>query len=291
MQVAIHAGVAFTDEGRVLNSLKKNSDILTATGASYFGPRRYKTSFKPVLDKLVVQDSDSAALQYLRDILPTGPKARRTIFTSQDFATEPAFALQEGQLYPLAGRRMAMLEQIYNAHEIELFIGLRNPGSLIPKLLMAIPEQTRAEIVQTTDLSCLSWIGMIEDIRDLAPGIQITLWSNEDTPFIWGDIIRALAGLDEDTVLVDEHDLLLSLLDEAGRNKVVDLTNSHAPQAKDRLKDDIARIFEDHAQPEKIEEELELPGWNTEIVDAFSELYELDLDRLGEIPGVRVLTP
>ncbi|WP_170572723.1 hypothetical protein [Ruegeria atlantica] len=291
MQVAIHAGVAFTDEGRVLNSLKKNSDILAANGASFFGPRRFKTSFKPVLDELKSEDAETAARQYLRDILPTGPRARRTIFTSQDFAAEPAFALQEGLLYPLAGRRMAMLEQIYHEHEIELFIGLRSPGSFIPKLLMALPEQTRTEIMQTTDLSCLSWIGMVEDIRELAPGIQITLWSNEDTPFIWGDIIRALAGLEEDTALVDEHDLLLSLLDDAGRNKLQELTNSHAPQAKDRIKDDIARIFEDHARPEKIEEELELPGWNTEIVDAFSELYEQDLDRLGEIPGVRVLTP
>ncbi len=291
MQVAIHAGVAFTDEGRVLNSLKKNSETLAAKGVKFFGPRRYKTVFRPVLNNLDTQVADLASRQNLKTLLPSEPNAQRTIFSSQGFASDPPLALQDGQLYPLAGRRMALLEQVYHDHEIELFMGLRNPGSFIPKLLMTLSEQSRVEIIRNTDLSCLSWIGMIEDIRDLAPSIQITLWCNEDTPFIWGDVIRALAGLDENTALADEYDLLLSLLDEAGQNKVLELTVQESPPDRISLKDHLANIFEDHVQAEKVEEELHLPGWNDEIVDAFSELYEQDLDRLCEIPGVRVLKP
>ncbi|MEW2919390.1 hypothetical protein AB1A64_20145 [Ruegeria sp. ANG10] len=289
MKVAIHAGAAFTDEGRVLNSLKKNSGILKNNGVKFFGARRYNWTFNPIFEKLGTEAVDLS--QNLNSILPNDAHTQRAIFSSGRFAGEPADALQEGQLYPLAGRRMALLEQAFDDNQVELFIGLRNPGSLIPKLLMSLPEGERAEIVRNTDLSCLSWIGMIEDIQDLAPSVQITLWSNEDTPFIWGDIIRALTGLDDSTTLVDEYDLLATLLDEAGQNKVLALSNQIEPQDKSVLHEQLAQIFEEHALPEKIEEELDLPGWSTEIVDAFSELYEQDLERLGAVPGVRVLKP
>ncbi|WP_170519342.1 hypothetical protein [Ruegeria atlantica] len=289
MKVAIHAGAAFTDEGRVLNSLKKNSDILKNNGVKIFGPRRYNRSFNPIFEKLGTEAVELS--QNLNSILPNDAHTQRAIFSSRRFAGEPADALQEGQLYPLAGRRMALLEQAFDDHQLELFIGLRNPGSFIPKLLMSLPEDERAEIVRNTDLSCLSWIGMIEDIQDLAPSVQITLWSNEDTPFIWGDIIRSLTGLDDSTTLVDEYDLLATLLDEAGQNTVLALSNQIEPQDKSVLHEQLARIFEEHALPEKIEEELDLPGWSTEIVEAFSELYEQDLERLGAVPGVRVLKP
>ncbi|WP_170326789.1 hypothetical protein [Ruegeria arenilitoris] len=291
MQVVFHAGVAFTDEGRVLASLTKNASALATHGAAFFGPRRYKRVFKPAFDRFETATAELLAQQTIEGILPSGGGTRRAIYSSGSFAGDPEMALQDGQLYPFAGRRMALLEHSFRDHEVELFMGLRNPGSFVPKLLMSLPEEARTDAIRDTDLSCLSWIGMIEDIRDLAPNVQITLWGNEDTPFIWGDIIRALAGLDEDTPLEDEHDLLLSLLDETGRNEVLTLTSQDAAQSKAILHENMARIFDNHAQPEEIEEELHLPGWSTEIVDAFSELYEQDLERLGSIPGVRVLKP
>lgn len=291
MQVVIHAGVAFTDEGRVLASLTKNASALATHEAAFFGPRRYNRVFKPAFDRFETAPAEFLAQQNINGILPSNKGTRRAIYSSGSFAGERETALQDGQLYPFAGRRIALLEQGFRDHQVELFLGLRNPGSFVPKLLMSLPEEARTNALRDTDLSCLSWIGMIEDIRDLAPSVQITLWGNEDTPFIWGDIIRALAGLDENTMLEDEHDLLLSLLDETGQKEVLALTSRDAAQSRASLHENMARIFDNHAQQEEIEEELDLPGWSTEIVDAFSELYEQDLERLSTIPGVRVLKP
>jgi len=291
MQVAIHAGAAFTDEGRLLKSLQKNSNALGQNGVALIGPRRYRQVFKPSFDELLDQPASEASRERLQGILPSGPNIRRVICSSGNFAGEAISALQEGQLYPLAGRRMALLEQAYHDHEVQLFMGLRNLGSFIPNLLMSLPEQAREEIIRGTDLSCLSWISMIDDIRDLAPGVQVTLWNSENTPFIWGDIIRAIGGLPENTVLADENDLLMSLLDETGQAEAQELISGNEDPGKSDLQDNLARVFENHARQDKIEEELDLPGWNSEIVDAFSELHEQDLERLATTPGVRVLTP
>ncbi|WP_420586536.1 hypothetical protein [Ruegeria sp.] len=291
MQVIIHAGAAFTDDGRLLASLQKNAAALTEGKLSIFGPRRYRQVFKPAFDQLETGIVDTAEFEKLRNFLPDSPTDERAVFSSESFPGELSSALREGQLYPFAGRRMALLEDAFPNHQIELFIGLRNPGSFIPKLLMSLPQETRGNIIRDTDLSCLSWIGMIEDIRDLAPGVQLTIWRNEDTPFIWGDIIRAMGGLKKEAALPDENDLLLSLLDEMGQGKLRALVEQGADQDIPNQHDAMAQIFHDHAQHDAIEEELDLPGWSTEIVDAFSELYEQDMARLAKMSGVRMLEP
>lgn len=291
MQVVIHAGAAFTEADRLLRSLQKNIKVLTQGKVGYVGPRRYRQVFRPVFEGLGKGPVEVEAYQRLKSILPSPETTRRVVFSSDSFAGDPAITLQEGQLYPLAGRRMELLEQAFPDHQIELFLALRNPGSFIPKLLVSLPEASREGIIQDTDLSCLSWIGMIEDIRDLAPNVQVTLWCYEDTPLIWGDIIRAVGDLDEDTALSDEHELLLSLLDDTGRVAAQALIEQEPAQEKSVLRSKLARILEDHAQQDKVEEDVDLPGWTSEIVDAFSELYEQDVAKLETMPGVRVLKP
>ena len=40
-----------------------------------------------------------------------------------------------------------------------------------------------------------------------------------------------------------------------------------------------------------LEEEIDLPGWTPDMVDEITEIYELDVDRIAQMPGVRLITP
>ncbi len=291
MQVAIHAGAAFTDEGRLLTSLQTNNTTLSQTGTRFFGPRRFRQVFNPVFQALHSGSLTPKGEDRLRNVLPSDENAQRAIFLSNEFAGDRGATLLDGQLYPRAGERMALLEHAFHGHQVEIFLALKNLGSFIPKLLMSLPEAERAAVIDNTDLSCLSWIGMIDDIRDLAPNVKITLWCNEDTPFIWGDIIRAIADLPDDTPINKEFDLLLSLLTDEGKQKAADLTQPDSNLTRGEITDALALILTENAEPDKIEEELDLSGWNSDIVDAFSELYEQDIDRLETTTGVRFLRP
>ncbi|MCG7518839.1 hypothetical protein [Ruegeria sp. Ofav3-42] len=291
MQVAIHAGAAFTDEGRLLSSLQANGDMLAQYGVALFGPRRYRQVFKPAFEALNARPPMPDEIERIRGNLPTDPEMQRTIFTSDGFAGEKGTLLSDGQLYPSAGKRMSVLEEAFRDCQVELFLALRNPGSFIPKHLMSLTEEERKNAIRSNDLSHLSWIGMIEDIRDFAPDVQITLWANEDTPLIWGDILRSIGGLPDDAQIVDEYDLLISLLTDKGKALAKAILDAGSDQPKADTRDALAAVLDDHAQPEKIEEELDLPGWSEEIVDAFFELYEQDLSKLDSMTGVRVLKP
>ncbi|NVO57207.1 hypothetical protein HW561_15550 [Rhodobacteraceae bacterium B1Z28] len=291
MQVVIHAGAAFTDDGQLLGSLLANKSTLAQGQIMPLGPRRCRHFVKVISDALSQDEPLLDARKSLTAVLPSEPDAERVILSSDKFFGPRRTALQHGQIYPFAGKRMAFTDQLLENAKVELFVGLVNPGSFIPKILMSLHEQHRQAILDSTDLSCLNWVSMIEDLGDLAPEVQLTLWENEDTPLIWGDIMRAMAGVPDDVALQDEHALLLSLLTETGKQHLLELVQQQNAQDRNTFRDNLVTIFEAHAQPDEIEEELDLPGWNSEIVSAFSELYEQDLAKIETMPNVRILRP
>ncbi|MBO9444452.1 hypothetical protein [Ruegeria sp. R14_0] len=291
MKVAIHAGAAFTDDGRLLRSLQANREALAQNSVAFFGRRRYRQLFQPTFHVLNTRPPLPDEIETLRSSLSWGPEIKRAVFTNEGFVGDPDTRLSEGQFYPLAGKRMSVLQEAFGENRVELFMALRNPGSFIPKHLMSLPEDTRNETIRKNDLSHLSWVEMIEDIRDFAPKVKITLWCNEDTPFIWGDVMRYVGGLPDAVQIIGEYDLLISLLTDDGQEQAKALLDQDTAQSRAELRYALAQILEDHAQPDKIEEELDLPGWSSEVIDAFSELYEQDVATLEAMDGVRVLKP
>lgn len=289
MQVAIHSGAAFTDAGLLLKSLQSNAKTLKGNGVALLGPRRFRQVFKAPLNALNEGPPSPQAIENMKAQIPGDPRFNRLVLTTTDFVGDIQTAIKDGQFFPHAGRRLALLDEVYDGHQVELFIGLRNPGSFIPKVLMALPETLRGDIIRSTDLSCLSWLTMVEDIRDLAPNVTVTLWANEDSPLIWGDIVRNLCGLKEDITLTDEFSLLSSLVSTEGQRKILDLAGQAETLGRATLLNGLAVVFEEHALTEEIEEELDYPGWSADIVGAFSELYAQDLARLKTMPGVRFL--
>lgn len=289
MHVAIYSGAAFTDAGRLFRSLQANASTLRDNGVTLLGPRRSRKVFSPPLNALGDGPLPPQAVEIMKSLAPTDSPNKRIIITNPNLIGEATQAIGHGQIYPDAGQRLAALSEVYASHTVEVFIGLVNLGSFIPKALMSLPNSTRQDIIRSTDFSCLSWMSMVENIRNLAPNVQITLWPNEDAPLLWGDIVRNLGGLNHATPLADEFSLLSSLISPEGQQRVLELTQQAHPLDRASLIEQLAGIFAQHAVPEEIEEEVDLPGWSTDIVDAFTELYAQDLARLSSTPGVRLL--
>ena len=290
MQLVIHAGAAFTDEGRMSQSLQANWRVLSENGATSPRPRKFRREIEPVLQSLWTDSPTSELHAQVRKLIPTEPDITRMILTSEDFFGDKLMAIHEGQFYPFAGQWLAYVDRILQDTQIELFFALLNPGIFIPKVLLSLTESQRRHIIVNTDLSCLSWLSVIEDIRDLAPNVKMTLWSNEDTPLIWGDILRAMGNLQEDVPLSDEYGLLTSLINSEGQREALTLARQKPPLSRKALRVELTRIFKDCAEPEKVEEEIDLPGWSDDVLNAFSELYEQDLSQIKAMPDVRFLT-
>ncbi|KIC42034.1 hypothetical protein RA27_01095 [Ruegeria sp. ANG-R] len=291
MQMVIQAGAHFTDDAQLLHLLQANAQIVGENHTAFWGLRPFRKIFRPALKPSDNRPSQQDTLAQFRKLLPKDQQVDRAILSSALYLGERSSIIMDGQFYPNAGQRMAYLDHLFSDSTVELFVGLRNPGSFIPNVLMLLSARERERIIDTTDLSCLSWLTVIEDIRDLAPDVKITLWSNEDSPLICGQIARALAGLPEDTPLEQEFALLTSLVSEVGKREIQSLIEQRDAAHNPAFRDSLAQIFQQHALTDAIEEEVKLPGWNEDIVAAFTELYEQDLARLQTMPDIRFLKP
>lgn len=289
MQVAVHAGVAFSDEGLVMSSLGANRRILADYRTAVLGPRRSRQFVKVVSDSILQGQPDAETRNTLAELVTGNPNLNRVILSSDKFFGPRRTALQHGQIYPFAGKRTAYTESLLDGAQVEVFAGLVNPVVFIPKILASIHEDHRQDILASTDLSCLSWLGMIEDLLDLAPQVQLTLWEHENSPLIWGDIIRAIAGLPDEAPLHEEYAFLSSLLTEAGQRHVLDIVRKGDALDRTSRREEMANILDEYARLEQIEEELDMPGWNADIVEAFTDLYEQDLATIRSMSDVRVL--
>ncbi|WP_299666163.1 hypothetical protein [uncultured Ruegeria sp.] len=291
MQMVIQAGAHFTDHDRLLDLLQANAAMVAENHAAFWALRPFRKIFRPALKPSADRPSHQETLARFQKLMPQEQQVDRAILSSALYLGERASIIMDGQFYANAGQRMAYLDHLFSESPVELFVGLRNPGSFIPKVLMLLSAPEREHIIATTDLSCLSWFSMIEDIRDLAPDVRITLWSNEDSPLILGDIARALVGLPEDVPLDQEYTLLSSLVSDLGKQELQGLIEQQRAPNDPILRERLSQLFQQHALTEAIEEEVELPGWNEEIVAAFTELYEQDLARLQTMPDIRFLKP
>ncbi|MEM7088894.1 MAG: hypothetical protein AAF496_04920 [Pseudomonadota bacterium] len=291
MQIVIHAGVAFTDEGQLLQALMANTALLAQDRVQPLAPHDGRQFVKAASDALTNKTPITLARNNLLTSLPAHDETKRIILSSDKFLGPRRTAILHGQMYPFAAARANFVDLLLDGAEVHLCVGLVNLGFFIPKLLMSLPEDRKQAILGSTDLSCLSWLSMIEDLRDLAPGVKLTVWANEDTPLIWGDILRAMAGLPDDRTLPDEHMFLSNLLTGPGQRRLSELARQGELNDPETARNHIAAVFEETADPAQFEEELELPGWSLDIFDAFSDLYSQDLQKIQTMPDVRFIKP
>ncbi len=291
MQLVFHTGAHATDERLLLKCLTSNKEMLQKHGVILPRLGHYRPVFRKAFDTIGSEAPPNSVKNDLLEAMLEGNQADRVVLSHVQFFGTHSAAIGNGRFYPLAGPRMAFLTSTFSDDQVEWFMGLRNPGSFIPKILMALPEKQRAEIIADTDLSTLSWADMVTQVREMAPSVKITLWCNEDTPLIWGEILCAMGGLKPGTPIRDEFSLLASLLSDSGKQELLALVRQNPGPMTPELTEQIADTYARHAQEDMLEEELGLPDWTEDVVEAFSELYSQDIAQIEAMPGVHFIKP
>ena len=152
-----------------------------------------------------------------------------------------------------------------------------------------IREVLRAEIAgkQVASIAGLSFAS----IREAAPNVPITLWCNEDTPLIWAQIIRDLAGLEHGEKITGGFDLLSDIMSREGMRRFRAYLHEHQGMTEMQKRRVIAAFLDKFALEDALEEELDIPGWTDELVEELTEIYDEDVFHIQRMPGVQMITP
>ncbi len=291
MQIVIHAGAHFTDEGKLLGSLTQNLAVLADHGVALPPPSSYR---RQIRDSLGQMSQSALATDYKGALLGAmigESKPDRLILSNDNFFSVPRRAIRDNQFFPSAGDRMRAFSTMFYGEEIEIFLAIRNPATFLPALVNANPSLPIEETTGYSDPMALRWSQLILSLREAVPQMPITVWCNEDTPMLWEELLREMAGLDHSVQLQGSHDLLREIMSAEGMQRLEAFLAGHPSVTEFQKRRVIAAFLDKFALEDAIEEELDIPGWTDTLVEKLTETYDDDVYQIERIPGVTLITP
>lgn len=291
MQVALHFGAPYTDETRLQLCLGKNRERLAEAGTVIPRPSSYRKSLRPVLHRFREGTGDDALReQFITDV--AGPELPdRVVFSTDNFLGVPRMSVREDQFYPGYPNRIESFLRLFDGAQVELFFALCNPATYLQGLFKAHPGENISNLIEYSDPMNLRWSVFIAKIRELFPQLPITVWCNEDSPLIWQDLLRRIAGVEEDFALQGSFDFLKELMEPQGFKRFQQYLSQRPGMTPDQQKRVVAAFLEKFALEEALEEDIDYPGWTEMHVDTLSELYDEDVLTIENMPGVTFLSP
>lgn len=294
MQIVYHLGAHCTDEGGLLRVLLRNRAMLLEHGIAVPEPDRYPDLLRAAAAVFAGRPFDAAGSEQLLDGLLPGAEedgATRLVLSFEGFLAFPRDAVTPARLYPAAATRARGLASLFPAGTVEFHLAIRNPATFLPALSARRKAKGQEPLPDGFDARALRWSELLERLRAACPQASLTVWCDEDTPLIWHPVLRAVAGHPEALELAHALDLPASLMSEAGQRRLAAWFRETLPVSDTDRRRGIADLLHRFALPEKLEVDVDLPGWTAETVETLTASYEADCARIAAMEGVRFLAP
>lgn len=290
MRIVYHLGAHFTDEERLLNCLLANRDVLAEHSIAVPPTRRFRTLLREAAVRLKGQAATVEEQALILEEIMTEDMADRLILSWESFMALPGWAMKKS-LYPSAGARTRAFSQIFPQIEAEFHVAIRSPATFLPLLFDRLKPESHAAFMEGTDLYALRWSTVIRRIRASNPGAQVTVWCDEDTPLIWPEVLRAVSGLPSEVPLSGEDELLATLMSGEGVARLRSYLANHPPQNILQRRRVVSAFLDKFALPERINMQVEMPGWTEEVVNHLNALYDADIAEIAGMDGVDFMAP
>lgn len=290
MDIAFHIGANCTDEERLLKSLLRNADSFAEQGVVVPPPNRYRRLLRETIQTLNGQPPAPDARDILLDAILEHQDGRRLVMSNPDFICVTNRIFENGGFYQLVAEKLQGLRSLFPRDRIHLYMALRDPATFVPAVFTASKHADFDQFMQGMALENIRWSDVCARILQAAPDMQLTVWCNEDTPLIWAQLIREVSGVDPMTRISGGFDLLQELLSPEGMKRFLSYIRSHPPATEARKRKIIATFLEKFAHDDVMYDEIAIPGWTEQMIDALSANYDQDVARIAAMPGVRLIT-
>ncbi|MEM6650947.1 MAG: hypothetical protein AAF582_00005, partial [Pseudomonadota bacterium] len=141
MQVVLHAGAHFTDDDRLIECMLRNRDTLAAAGTYIPEPRTYRRVLRATIHNALYHGLTGQGIDAVHECLSIDGSMTRLLLSNNSFFGTPKMAVGRGLFYPSAEERLAVFQDVFEECSVELFLGLRNPATLLPTLFASVPAR------------------------------------------------------------------------------------------------------------------------------------------------------
>ncbi len=203
----------------------------------------------------------------------------------------PQGIFADGKLYAKAEFRLPWLRNVFAGHQMEFVLGLRNPASFIPAAFaQGGGKHSYATFIGDADPDHLRWSRLITTMRQTCPDVPIKVYAFEDTPVIWGRLIREVAGVKGAVPLAGALDMIATLMKPEGITRLRSYLETHKPKNEVQFQRILGAFLDKYADPALMEDEIDLPGWDEALIERLTATYEDDLYLIEGMRGVTFIS-
>lgn len=291
MEIVYHIGANCTDDDRLIKSLLRNVDVLAADGVKVPGPGKYRRLIREAIQGLDGAEPTPETRSILLDAILDDAPTERLVMSNSNFVCIPNRIFDKGVFYALAEPKLRSLLRLFPGDDIEICLALRNPATFIPETFAKSKFDDLGSFMRGMYPSDVRWSDMIKRIQHVAPNCKLTVWCNEDTPLIWGRLMREIAGVPDTVPLVGTYDLLAKIMEKEGMQRLKGyLKNNPPPTPQHELKI-IMAFLKKYAMDDALDEDIDLPDFTHELVEQLTDSYDADVDLIRTMPGVNFIMP
>jgi hypothetical protein len=288
MRIVYHLGAHCTDEDRLIRCLLKNRATLAEQGIIVPSPTRYRKLMRDSAVQLRGQEASDETQSMILEQIMDGAAADRLILSWDSFLSFPAWAVR-GSLYVFAGERIRAFTRIFPGNEAEFHMAIRNPATFLPALQSKLNAKGADDILGKMDPLYLRWSDVVQQILAQNPGVSLTIWCDEETPLIWPEVLQAVSGHASDTALADADELLSMIMSDIGLARMKAYCEAHPPQTVAQRRRVVSAFLEKFVRPDRVEMEIDIPGWTDDTVAEITGRYMEDVERIRRLPGVTLI--
>lgn len=292
MQVVFHLGAPCTDDDLLLQTLIRNRELLLREGVAVPPPGRYRAVVRDTSRALKGRPANLEVQDALLDaILDDADRIDRLILSDPRFICINRLVVQGPQIWPMIDRQTTQLRALFPQDAVEFFIGIRDPATHIPQLFKTSRFSDFAEFTENMQPHAVAWSEMLRRLTMTHPDCPVTVWCNEDTPLIWGELLQDIAAVGMEVPLEGKDVLVEQIMDPAGFRRMQEYLRQKPPQSEAQRRRIVAAFLGRYAVQDHLDEVINVPGWTEEYMAELSAAYDADMEVIAALPGVTLLTP
>ena len=289
--IVYHLGAPNTDEEQITRSMRSNIKLLAENGVLKPWPKDYRPLINELVKELEGDEPTVEEQETLFNVITRGQDLKRVILSNPKFLGVPNWMFSKGKFYGNAAKNTAALRNIFYNNPHEFFLGIANPASFIPSVFKTVSGKTYEQFMDGMNLANVRWSDVISRIQYANPGCPITVWCNEDSPIIWPIILHKIANVDPMTRMKGEEDIINNIISEEGQTLLAKYL-ADRPNLTEAQRRRLRIVFlERFYLSDVVEEVIDLPGWTDETVEALTNIYDDDVNRIKQMDGVTFLSP
>lgn len=291
MQLVFHMGVHGTDGDRMLKTLLNNRNWLLKNGTEIVTPNRHRGIIDEALAALNGGTANEEMEGIMLDAMLESDAPTRVVMSTPTFMGAPGRACGHRGLYPQMAARAAALMRLFPSAEIELYLAIRNPATLLTEVLQQFTGGGYEQLVQGREPHELRWRDPIRQLLEVAHGRRVVIWCHEDVPLIWPEVVRLVGGMPADAPLAGSNLYMHEILGDPGIARLREAMAGHDQLTIARRRQIYAEVLALHALPGTLDQAIELPGWTQDTVDEVTRNYRADVAEIAVLPGIEFIFP